>query len=138
MEGLFDEYGLGNKKGAKLSDTADFASQGFDAWFENVMSKPFNKYDVALDLRESYENLQNDPGVPTHAQERDEKGRPVLDRVGEIEKARKKNAVKTHQLAANPTTALEAAQEFFDQEKNNAEVEEFENMRKALEKLVKA
>merc|ERR1719240_996907 len=138
MEGLFDEYGLGNKGLNKLVTSEDLASQGFDAWFENVMSKPFNKYDVALDLRESYDNMQNDPSVPSHPQERDEQGRPVVDRVGEIEKARKKNAVKTHALAANPTTALQAATEFFDEQKNAAEIEEFEEMRKALEKLVKA
>jgi len=138
MEGLMDHFGLGEKHLKKIVNQEDLAHQGFDAWFENVMSKPFTKYDVALDLRESYDNLQNDPSVPSHPQERDEQGRPVVDRVGEIEKARKKNAVKTHALAANPSTALQAATEFFDEGKNAAEIEEFENMRKALEKLVKA
>jgi ATP-dependent exoDNAse (exonuclease V) beta subunit len=137
MEGLMDHFGL-NKELKKLETTDDLAGQGFDAWFDNVMSKPFNKYDVALDLRDTYDNMPDDPGVPSHPEERDKQGRPVLDRVGEIEKARKKDKVNTYALAANPTAALEAAQQYFDEEKTRAEVQEFEDMRKALEKLVKA
>jgi hypothetical protein len=136
MEGLMDEFGLGDKSKKKLVATQDLASQGFDAWFENVMSKPFNTYDVALDMKESLEQMENAPGVPMH--EYDDDGKPVQDRVAELEKARRKNAVKTHQLAANPNTALQASQEFFNAEKNQAEVEEMEEMKKALEKLVKA
>merc|ERR1719281_200645 len=131
-----DEFGLGDKSKKKLVATQDLASQGFDAWFENVMSKPFNTYDVALDMKESLEQLENAPGVPMH--EYDDDGKPVQDRVAELEKARRKNAVKTHQLAANPNTALQASQEFYNAEKNQAEVEEMEEMKKALEKLVKA
>merc|ERR1712118_654807 len=131
MEGLMDEFGLGDKSKKKLVATQDLASQGFDAWFENVMSKPFNTYDVALDRRAS-SNWRTPRAC------RCTSTTTVEDRVAELEKARRKNAVKTHQLAANPNTALQASQEFYNAEKNQAEVEEMEEMKKALEKLVKA
>merc|ERR1719247_514485 len=131
MEDVMKEYGL-KIEASHLKSAEELAAAGFDAWFEDLLQKPFNTYDVQLEMRESYAMMPRDPTIPEHPKDGQENKHAALLR------KRMGNGVQEHTRAANPNVALQAAEDYFDEEAHKGVVNEYEEMRQAMERLVRA
>jgi hypothetical protein len=132
MDELMEHFGINKAKKKEALTAEELAAKGFDAWFEDVMSKPYSKYDCALEMRESLHYFPRDPNIPGLPKDglEHKAERLIQKKLGQ--------GVKEYARAANPNSALQNAETYFNEEAHREVVQEYEEMRLALEKLVKA
>lgn len=134
MEALAQHFGVSKRKKIVTASAEELAAQGFDAWFEDIMSKPFSKYDAHLEMNESFLHFPADPMLAGTYHPKDginnKHAALIAKKIGQ--------GVQEHTRAANPTVALQASEEYFNEEDHRDVVGQYEEMRAAMERLVRA
>lgn len=130
MATLASHFGLKAKEVVE-PPPIDTGPKTFDSWFKDVMARPFNKYDIGLEMEESHELLPNYADLPLIPKD------GVVDRTEEL---RQRGAVQVneHLRLAHPGKAMQAEDSFFDGRKAAEQLAMFEAERARLERRAAA
>lgn len=126
MATLAAHFGLKGKEPPPEPEDPN-APKNFDSWFKDVMARPFNKYDIGLEMEESHQIMPDYADLPLIPKDR------IVDRTEDMRKAAMVE-VNEHTRLAAPSAAMGAESQFYNASRQEQQLALFEAERARLER----